>query len=44
MQGEGVDDEALAALKTLRKSVIPATVGRLRDADVGVDRRDRRRT
>ena len=36
MQGEGVDDQALAALKTLRNSVIPATVGKLQDADVGV--------
>jgi uncharacterized membrane protein YdfJ with MMPL/SSD domain len=36
MQGDGVDDKALTALQTLRKNVIPATVGRLDGADVGV--------
>jgi uncharacterized membrane protein YdfJ with MMPL/SSD domain len=36
MQGDGVDDKALTALQTLRKTVIPATVGKLGGADVGV--------
>src|SRR4051812_12487174 len=36
IQGEGVDAKALPALETLRKTVIPATVGRLDGADVGV--------
>ncbi len=36
MQGEGTDAKSLAALETLRKTVIPATVGKLHDADVGV--------
>src|SRR5438034_10390571 len=36
MQGDGVDDKALAALQTLRHTVVPATVGRLDGADVGV--------
>ncbi len=36
MQGDGVDDKALAALQTLRHTIIPATVGRLDGADVGV--------
>src|SRR6266540_5136565 len=29
MQGDGVDDKALAALQTLRHTIIPATVGKL---------------
>src|SRR6266496_5183386 len=29
MQGDGVDDKALAALQTLRQTLIPATVGKL---------------
>src|SRR4029077_2527721 len=36
MQGDGVDDKALTALQTLRKNVIPATVGTLDGADIGV--------
>jgi uncharacterized membrane protein YdfJ with MMPL/SSD domain len=36
MQGDGVDNRALTALQTLRKNVIPATVGTLAGADVGV--------
>ena len=36
MQGDGVDSKALAALHTLRRSVVPATVGKLDGADVGV--------
>jgi uncharacterized membrane protein YdfJ with MMPL/SSD domain len=36
MQGEGVDAKAVEALQTLRKTVIPATVGTLDGADVGV--------
>jgi uncharacterized membrane protein YdfJ with MMPL/SSD domain len=36
MQGDGVDDKALTALETLRHTVIPATVGKLDGADVGV--------
>jgi RND superfamily putative drug exporter len=36
MQGEGTDAKALAALETLRTTVIPATVGALEGADVGV--------
>src|SRR6266487_3396410 len=36
MQGDGVDGKALAALQTLRHTIIPATVGRLDGADVGV--------
>src|SRR5207247_9324404 len=36
MQGDGVDDKALAALQTLRHTSIPATVGKLDGADVGV--------
>src|SRR5205085_5340863 len=34
MQGDGVNAKALAALQTLRKTVIPATVGKLDGADV----------
>ncbi len=34
--GEGTDAKSLAALATLRRAVVPATVGRLRGADVGV--------
>ena len=36
MQGSGVDAEATTALHTLRGTLIPATVGRLPHADVGV--------
>ncbi len=36
MQGDGVDDKAIAALQTLRETVIPATVGKLDGADIGV--------
>src|SRR5436305_1413182 len=36
MQGDGVDDKALTALQTLRHTIIPATVGKLDGADVGV--------
>jgi RND superfamily putative drug exporter len=36
MQGEGVDARAVTALRTLRDTVIPATVGTLPGADVGV--------
>jgi uncharacterized membrane protein YdfJ with MMPL/SSD domain len=36
MQGAGVDAKAVAALKTLRTSIVPATVGALAGADVGV--------
>src|SRR5439155_17461085 len=36
MQGDGVDDKALTALQTLRHTVIPATVGKLDGAEVGV--------
>src|SRR3989440_2530911 len=36
MQGDGVDNKALTALQTLRHTIIPATVGRLDGADVGV--------
>ena len=36
MQGEGVDAKAVHALETLRGTVIPATVGKLDGADVGV--------
>ena len=36
MRGDGVDDTALTALRTLRRTVIPATVGKLDRADVGV--------
>jgi RND superfamily putative drug exporter len=36
MQGDGVDAKALTALRTLRQTVIPATVGKLDGADVGV--------
>jgi RND superfamily putative drug exporter len=36
MQGEGTDAKSLDALKALRESVIPATVGELEGADVGV--------
>jgi RND superfamily putative drug exporter len=36
MQGEGVDAKAVAALATLRDTLIPATVGTLPGADVGV--------
>jgi RND superfamily putative drug exporter len=36
MQGDGVDKKALTALQTLRKNVIPATVGTLEGADIGV--------
>jgi uncharacterized membrane protein YdfJ with MMPL/SSD domain len=36
MQGDGVDDKALTALQTLRHTIIPATVGTLDGADVGV--------
>ena len=36
MQGDGVDDKALTALQTLRHTVVPATVGKLEGADIGV--------
>jgi uncharacterized membrane protein YdfJ with MMPL/SSD domain len=36
MQGTGVDAKASAALHTLRTRLVPATVGRLTGADVGV--------
>src|SRR5205823_4079633 len=36
MQGDGVDAKALTALQTLRHTVIPATVGKLDGADIGV--------
>ena len=36
MQGSGVDARASAALHTLRATLVPATVGRLAGADVGV--------
>ena len=36
MQGTGTDSKSYAALETLRATVIPATVGRLADADFGV--------
>jgi uncharacterized membrane protein YdfJ with MMPL/SSD domain len=36
MQGSGTDSKSYAALETLRATVIPATVGGLEDADVGV--------
>ena len=36
MQGEGADTKATAALHTLRQNLVPATVGRLANADVGV--------
>jgi RND superfamily putative drug exporter len=36
MQGSGVDAEATSALHTLRGTLVPATVGRLPEADVGV--------
>src|SRR3954467_7186748 len=36
MQGSGVDAKATAALHVLRSTLIPATVGRLSGADVGV--------
>ncbi len=36
MQGDGVDDKALTALHTLRGTLVPATVGKLEGADVGV--------
>jgi uncharacterized membrane protein YdfJ with MMPL/SSD domain len=36
MQGSGVDAKAITALQTLRTTLIPATVGRLPHADVGV--------
>ncbi len=36
IQGKGTDNASVAALKTLRTSVIPATVGRLGATDVGV--------
>ena len=36
MQGSGVDAKATTALHTLRSRLIPATVGRLPHADVGV--------
>ena len=36
MQGKGTDARSVAALETLRKHVVPATVGKLAGADVGV--------
>jgi RND superfamily putative drug exporter len=36
MQGEGTDSKSLAALQALRERIVPATVGKLDDADVGV--------
>jgi uncharacterized membrane protein YdfJ with MMPL/SSD domain len=36
MQGEGTDSKSLAALNTMRERIIPATVGKLGGADVGV--------
>ncbi len=36
MQGAGTDSKSLTALETLRDTVIPATVGKLDGADVGV--------
>ena len=36
MQGDGVDKKALTALHTLRDAVVPATVGKLDGAEVGV--------
>ena len=36
MQGDGVDNKALTALQTLRQTVVPATVGKLDGADIGV--------
>ena len=36
MQGEGTDSRSLAALRTIRERIIPATVGKLPGADVGV--------
>jgi uncharacterized membrane protein YdfJ with MMPL/SSD domain len=36
MQGNGVDAQATTALHTLRTTLIPATVGRIPGADVGV--------
>jgi uncharacterized membrane protein YdfJ with MMPL/SSD domain len=36
MQGQDTDSKSLAALKTMRERIIPATVGKLADADVGV--------
>jgi RND superfamily putative drug exporter len=36
MQGKGTDTKSVAALATLRKTVVPATVGTLEGADVGV--------
>ena len=34
--GQGTDDTSLAALKTLREDIIPATVGKLDGAEYGV--------
>ncbi len=36
MQGTGLDSKSMAALKTLRTTVVPATVGRLGAAEIGV--------
>ena len=36
MQGNGLDSQSMAALKKLRTTVVPATVGRLDGAEVGV--------
>jgi uncharacterized membrane protein YdfJ with MMPL/SSD domain len=36
MQGEGTDSKSLAALQMLRERIVPATVGTLDGADVGV--------
>jgi uncharacterized membrane protein YdfJ with MMPL/SSD domain len=36
MQGEGTDSKSLAALQTMRERIIPATIGKLSGADVGV--------
>ena len=36
MQGEGTNSKSLTALQTLRERIVPATVGKLDDADVGV--------
>jgi uncharacterized membrane protein YdfJ with MMPL/SSD domain len=36
IQGTGTDSKSEAALQTLREDVVPATVGRLDDAEVGV--------
>jgi uncharacterized membrane protein YdfJ with MMPL/SSD domain len=36
IQGDGVDAKSKAALETLRGTIVPATVGKLTNADVGV--------